>query len=435
MKNIIRNTHEEVLQVAPTTGIYIYKSRNTAIYIGKAVNLKARLLSHEQNAKQDNKEAQIVGGADHIELIYTPSEFSALLLEASLISKHKPKFNVRWKDDKSPLYIKITVSDLYPKVSLSRKENDRKSKYFGPFSSTHSAESLIRELRKILPFCTQKKISRSACFYSKIGQCSPCPSEIVKMNDVEKKIQKSKYRANIRALIKVLSGEGETLITQIRSKIRKLSKLRQFEDAIKVRDMLARLEFLILHGKIEDDIADFEDKSAKSQKELLSMLTPFFPDLLNLDRIECYDNSTLNFEDSVSSMVVFENGRSNNQEYRRFKLDPKTAISDFNMMKEVVTRRLNNKQWKRPSLIIIDGGKPQMRAVIKVMTALSVSIPIIGIAKHPDRIIVGIESLPTLAPNRNNLGFRLIQYARDEAHRFAKKYHVHLRSQKAVLQY
>ncbi|MFO0704169.1 MAG: GIY-YIG nuclease family protein [Patescibacteria group bacterium] len=432
---VLTNSHENLLNVNPTTGIYIYSSGNTPIYIGKAVNLKARLLSHEQNAKYDAKEEQIVNGADTIELIYTPSEFAALLLEAKLISQHKPKFNVRWRDDKSNLYIKITMKEEYPKVLLARKEDDGKSMYFGPFSSTYSAESLLRSLRRIIPFCTQRKLSNRSCFYHKLGLCNPCPNEINKIKEIITKNQeRNKYKKNIRSLINVLTGKSDKVVNQLKREIKDLTKKQDYEMAIKYRDTLKRLEFLMLYGRIESEMGDVEDKSEDSQKALISILKTFFPNLDKLERIETYDNSTLGFEHSVASMVVFENGRSNNQEYRRFKLNPKTSISDFDMMREVMERRLDNHQWKKPDLIVVDGGKPQVRVVMKVFEKLKIDIPLIGIAKHPDRLIIGLDDLPTVRPSAQNLGFRLVQYGRDEAHRFAKKYHVHLRNKASVLQ-
>lgn len=433
INSLLYNNRSDLLQTKPTTGIYIYKSGDTPIYIGKAVNIKARLLSHAQNAKYDAKEAQIVNTADKIELIYTSSEFEALLLEASLISKYQPKFNVRWRDDKSNLYVKITMKDEYPKVLITRKENDGKSRYFGPFSSTHSVESLLRSLRRIIPFCMQKTLATRPCFYHKIGLCDPCPSEINKMTKIDKEKNIKKYKSNIRSLINVLSGKSEKVINLLKKEMRAHIKEQNYEMAIKSRDTLRRLEFLVLYGRVESEMSDMEDKSEESVKALLTILKPFFPNLDKLDRIETYDNSTLGFTYSVASMVVFENGRSNNQEYRRFKLDPKNAISDFDMMKEVLERRLDNHHWKKPDLIVLDGGKPQIRIVQRIMQTLNIDIPLIGIAKHPDRLIIAADNLPTVRPNPANLGFRLVQYGRDEAHRFAKRYHVHLRNKARVI--
>ena len=434
-KTIIINTHSELLNVTPTTGIYTYLSDGVPIYIGKAVNLKARLLSHEQNAKHDAKEAQIVQTADHIELTYTPSEFTALLLEAKLIAAQKPKFNVRWRDDKSPLYIKITAHDVYPKVFLSRREADGSSLYFGPFGSVHAAETLLRSLRRSIHFCTQKRLTKAACFYHKIGLCDPCPNRIDRLPaGDEKSAQKRLYRSNIKKLIQVLSGESDKATSELTRSIKKSAREGDYEHALAQRDVLRRLEFLVQHGHIDDEINEFHDRAGRSLAELQALLTPFFPALNRLERLEGYDNSTLGFEHSVASMVVFEQGRANLQEYRRFKLDPETSISDFDMMREVMERRMRNKQWQKPDLIVIDGGKPQLAVIERVFVKLGITIPCIGIAKHPDRLIALTPERPTMRPAQTDYGFRLIQSIRDEAHRFAKKYHVHLRDKQFMVQ-
>jgi excinuclease ABC subunit C len=432
---LIPNNHNAILKAPATTGIYIYKgNKGEILYVGKAVSIKARLLSHEQNAKIDAKEALIIKSATKIKLIPVQSEFEALLLEASTISRLRPKFNVRWKDDKSNLYIKITTGEMYPKVLLTRKEDDGLSRYFGPFSSVHSAESLLRALRKIVPFCTQNKLGSSKCFYSKIGLCNPCPNSIYKISDkaLQRKLR-AKYKTNIKLLCNVLTGQTSKIKKELLREITMLSNNNRFEDAIAYRDTLNKLDFLIRYGKLGDaNQHDYNKEIQRSTRELKQLLVDFFPQLSKLDRIEIYDNSTLGFTHQTASMVVFENGRNNKQEYRRFKLDAKT-ISDFDMMKEVITRRLTN-DWKKPDLIVVDGGKPQVKVAMSVLNSQKQHIPIIGIAKNPDRLIIGVVDLPTIKPLSTNLGFRLIQRGRDEAHRFAKKYHIYLRSKTAVIQ-
>src|SRR3989339_2209941 len=182
-------TRNQIINLPNTIGIYIFKKDDVINYIGKSVNIKARVLSHLENAKLDNKENLIINNSNKIEVITTESEFKALLLEAKLIRELQPKYNSIWKDDKSPLYIKITSKDEFPKVFVTRKESDNQSLYFGPFSSVKMVEKIINDIRRIVPFCTQKNISKKACFYSKIGLCNPCPNEI-KNIDVKKQYRK-----------------------------------------------------------------------------------------------------------------------------------------------------------------------------------------------------------------------------------------------------
>ena len=146
-----------------TAGIYLFKKGKTYLYIGKSVNIKARVLSHVENTQQDVKELAIVSQADSIETQITDSEFKALLLESELIQIHHPKYNIIWRDGKSHLYIKITEEN-YPKIYPVRKEDDKKSLYFGPFSSTRDVDSLLRTIRRIIPFCSQKRLPNVLVF-------------------------------------------------------------------------------------------------------------------------------------------------------------------------------------------------------------------------------------------------------------------------------
>ncbi|HNQ30908.1 MAG TPA: GIY-YIG nuclease family protein [Candidatus Woesebacteria bacterium] len=432
----IANTPLAHASILTTTGVYIYKQKNIPIYIGKAVNLKARLASHRQNAKTDLKEAQIQELADAIDVVYTESEFLALVLESELISHFKPKYNVRWRDDKSYLYIKITVKEPYPKVLIVRKEYDDKAKYFGPFDSMKSVEGVLRGVRRVVPFCMQKSLQKRACFYHKLGLCDPCPSAI---HSVENKIIQEKlkrtYRANIRLIVKILEGKTELVSRYLQKEIRLHTQKQEYEHAMKLRDSLYHLEKLLTHGSFIHTTTQMASTPEKALHELKELITPFFPTLTKLHRIECYDNSTLDFDHATASMVVFTDGRIDKKEYKRFKLKL-SHTSDFEMMQEVMIRRNQNTKWSKPHLIVIDGGKPQLKAVEKVMSQLAhqmgtpspiTQVPYIGIAKHPDRIIIGVPGFPTLRPLRHHRGFRLIQHLRDEAHRFAKKYHTYLR--------
>lgn len=121
-------------------GLYLFKNNRATNYIGKSVNIKARVLSHLENAKLDNKERLIIENSNKIETIITDSEFKALILEAKLIREFQPKYNSIWKDDKSPLYIKITFNEEFPKILITRRESNKQSLYFGPFSSVKMVE-------------------------------------------------------------------------------------------------------------------------------------------------------------------------------------------------------------------------------------------------------------------------------------------------------
>lgn len=409
-------------ELPSTAGIYLFKKDKTYLYIGKSINIKARVLSHIENSTQNTKEYAIVSQSDGIETQITDSEFKALLLESELIQIHHPKYNVIWRDGKSHLYIKIT-EEKYPKIYPVRKEDDKKSLYFGPFSSTHDVERLLRTIRRIIPFCSQKKLTKRSCFYHKIGLCDPCPNDIG--------IRGKEYRRNIRRIVSLLLGKTGVLLNSMNRDLKNAIKEEKYEEGVKIRNRMQTLHYLIQNRSFEQYGEHDFDNSKQSLQALFSLISPYFPYLSRIDRIECYDISNLSQKQGTGSMVVLTNGLIDKGQYRKFKIRNDKIQSDFDMLDEVVTRRLRN-NWEKPSLIIVDGGKPQVRRIMQVADRNGVEIPILGIAKDPDRFILGVKGMPTINPRTNNLGYRLVQLIRDESHRFARKYHLFLRDKEML---
>ncbi len=411
-----------------SVGVYLFKKGTKTLYIGKSISLKARLLSHLENAKLDPKEASIIKNSDTLEYLPVDSEFKALLLEAALIRKHHPKYNRRSMDDKSYLYIKITSREKFPKVSLIRRENDGKSDYFGPFPSQKDAEEIIRTVRRFFPFCRQKKMGKKPCFYAKIGLCKPCPNEVAGLADERTRLRlKTVYRQNIRQLKNVLRGKIELVLKESYDKVKDLGKKQKFEEALQLRDKILRFERLIQQKQFTSDILHNYNQSQKSLESLLHTLSICFYPPVRLKRIEAYDISNLSFSDATASMIVFTDGRADKSEYKRFKIKDKNSRSDFEMLEEIFIRRFHN-NWPQSDLIVVDGGSPQVLKVKQVLMRLNKKIPLIGIAKHPDRLVIDTPGkLLILRPGVNDLGFNLIRFMRDEAHRFARKYHLLLR--------
>lgn len=416
-------------------GVYIFKKNKFTIYIGKSVNIKARVKSHIENAKLDQKENMIVTESNTIEIVLTDSDFNALLMETELIQKYQPKYNTVLKDDKSQLYIEITIHEKYPKILLNRKKNLGKNNlYFGPFHSLKTASTLLKEIRKIIPFCTQPKIGRHPCFYSKIKLCDPCPNTIQYLiSDIRyKKILTKQYKKQIREVIKILKRKGENVLKGFYRDLKEYIINNKFEEAIILRDKILKLETLTTQQKIyENDIIINYDNSVQSIELLCEVLRKFYPRINNLRRIECFDMSNLNQQQTTASMVVFIDGRMDKSEYKRFKIKDIRLKSDTKYIEEVITRRFKN-NWGFPQLLVIDGGKPQVTAVLKVLNKLELVIPVLGIAKRPDRLIIGIEKLKTIYLANNHAGLNLIRALRDEAHRFAKKYHILLREKELL---
>lgn len=413
-------------------GIYLFRKGEEYIYIGKSLNIRERVRNHKERIDIDQKEKAIIENSDTLEYIICSSELHALVLESQLIQKHHPPYNVIWKDDKSYLYIKIPIKHPFPRVSLVRKEDDGSSMYFGPYSSTRDVRFLLRAIRKVVPFCTQKQPLKKPCFYSKIGLCNPCPGSVNENTENEKEIKKL-YRVNIKKVISILQGNADIVLKELQKQIANYSQTEEFESAMELRDRLLHLEQLIHLRSFER----FEYSSAYNPEVALQKLAIILQSVLsnpqNTARIECYDISNLMQKEATASMVVATNGILDKSEYKRFKLK-ETGVSDFKMLTETITRRMDNTDWKKPDLIVVDGGTPQVVTISGVLKRLGVDIPLIGIAKHPDRIVVAAKGeTKTFRFSLHNEGFKLIQQLRDESHRFAKKYHKFLRGKKFLL--
>jgi len=444
-------TDEQTKELPQAIGVYLFKSGSKFLYIGKSLNIRERVRNHIERAYFDSKEKIIIEKSDYLKFVICSSELHALVLESQLIQKYHPTYNIIWKDDKSYLYIKIPIKDEFPRVSLVRKENDGKSFYFGPYSSTRDVRFLLRAIRKVVPFCSQKQSIKKPCFYSKIGLCSPCPGSINKeKNKSENSEIKKIYRAHIRKVMTILEGKVEIVLEEIKNQIKNYSKVEEYEKSMELRDKLLHLEQLIKLRSFErfeySQAYDPEIALEKLKTILLSLQASHITakqshsteiatspiasrNNMKLSRIECYDISNLMQNEATASMVVATNGILDKAEYKRFKLK-KTGVSDFKMLSETITRRMNN-EWTKPDLIVVDGGTPQVITISKVLRSLDVDIPLIGIAKHPDRLIVYLRGKSITSKfSLHNEGFRLIQQLRDESHRFAKKYHKLLRGKK-----
>lgn len=417
-------TTEQVKALPESIGLYLFKNKSGYLYIGKSLNIQERVRNHIERIQIDAKENAIYTNSEEIEYIICSSELHALVLESELIQKYLPPYNIIWKDNKSYLYIKIPMRDPYPRVQLVRREQDGKSLYFGPFSSSRDVRFLLRSIRKVVPFCMQKQPHKKPCFYSKIGLCDPCPG------GEQTEDTKRLYRKQIRMVVRILKGDAEVILKTLRKQMDVASKNEKYEEAIAIRNRLLSLEQLIHLRSFEQ----FEYSTAYDPENALHNLHLLLNGVLKteeiaLKRIECYDISNLMQQEATASMVVATDGILDKSQYRKFKIK-QTGVSDFKMLTEAIIRRMKN-DWPRPDLLIVDGGTPQVVTIDKVLRSLGLTIPLIGIAKHPDRIVAYANGdTKTFKISSHNEGFKLIQQLRDESHRFAKKYHTHLRGKK-----
>jgi excinuclease ABC subunit C len=417
-------------------GVYIFRDKNKNIlYVGKAINLKSRVSSYFQKNILSPKTKQMVNQIGSIETIKTTSEFDALLLEARLIKKHQPKYNVISRDDKHPLYIKVTKEE-YPKIATVRRENDNKSLYFGPFPSSRTVRDTLRYLRTIFPYCTDKHIKKKPCFYSFLELCSPCPNTIEQLPPEEKQKKKKRYRRNIFQMKRILEGKSLSVLKDLEKEMSVLSKKEYYKDAATIKKKFDKLLYLIsprfspsVYLDNPNLYNDIREQELTSLGKILSIEKPV--------RIEGYDISNISGKSATGSMVVFIDGEPDKNKYRRFKVKSKNTPDDFYMMREIVTRRLTHLDWDLPNVFLIDGGVGQVSTVVSVLEEKGIFIPIIGLAKRFEEIIVPNKhnnelTFTTIRIPIGSGALSLLQRIRDESHRFARIYH-HLLRKKEML--
>lgn len=413
-------------------GVYQFKDKNrNLIYIGKAINLKRRVKSYFKDISDSEKISKIRQFTNSIEVIEMSSEFETLLLEARLINLNKPKYNVIWRDDKSYIYVQIT-KEKYPRVLLSRK-SDLVNELIGPFPSTGSASEILAILRRIFPFCTQLPPFKRVCFYHHLGLCRPCPAEIEKASGKLKLTLRRAYLSNIRNIRNILTGKSNKAEKYLNQKMNSLSKSTNFEEATEYRDKLKNLQNLITASRFSlDDYLENPNFSNQNwqaeQKALESVLTPFLDFKNHLNVLECYDISNLSGKFATGSLVIFIKGRPCKSRYRHFRIRLMDTPDDFKMLSEVFRRRFNHRQWPLPDLIMVDGGKQQLNVLLKVLGLFKIAIPSISLAKRFEEIhVVCRGEFNVIRLKYDSKALNLVKRIRDEAHRFALKYHQKLR--------
>ncbi len=404
-------------------GVYIFLQESTPIYIGKAKNLKRRIGSYFDIDLQ-GKTARMIASATELAHIKVGSELEALLLEAKLIRIYMPKYNVAAKDDKHPLYIQ-TTKEKYPRVITARKlaENQKNIAFFGPFPSSGNVRSVLSMLRKIFPFADHK-LGKRPCLYSHIGLCKPCPNMIEQLTSNKQQLTlRKQYLKNIRRINAVLSGKFDGVKKELFKEMSSLSKMQKFEEAKVLRDQIGRLEYITKPQMPADYYIEnpnlYEDQRQMEIKNLKTVLKKNHFPTPKLRRIECFDIAHLAGASPTASMVTFIDGTPEKEFYRHFRIHQKKGNSDIDSLKEVIQRRIGHwASWGKPDLIIVDGGAGQVNAFTSVLGINEINIPVVGIAKNPDRLIIGKNKVKL-----QGAALQLVTRMRDEAHRFARRYH------------
>jgi excinuclease ABC subunit C len=455
-------------------GVYRFLSGDDAVlYVGKAKDLKSRVSSYFTNGSVlGEKTRMLVSQIKTIDITVVESELESLLLEAFYIKKFKPKYNIRLTDDKAYPLIRITMKDQYPAVFVERRAEDPDSVYYGPFPSAGSVRSVLKTLRRIYPFLTTRNHPKRICLYNHLGLCV-CPP----VHDTEE--LRKEYKKYIRNTIRILEGESHKLQNELEKERDAFSKAEDFENAADLQKRINALSIITqpFIRPVEYDVnpnlrEDIRDEELENLREVLSKngLSVTY-----LNRIEGYDISNIQGTHATGSLVVLTSGEIDKSQYRKFKIHKSGKPNDFAMMEEMLGRRLKHAEWPDPDLIVVDGGKGQITSVMKALNDADKKIPLIGLAKREETIVIPTEqeffnrekvrhsgdgqrkdsgispgtlserdsgqarmtmklygvnednfievSLPKDAP-----GLKLIMRLRNEAHRFAITYHRKLRS-------
>lgn len=462
---MLKNNISKKLKNLPSSpGVYIFRDKNRKIlYVGKAGSLKDRVNSYFLPSPASNPSSILPlergGGKRPIEMFIsevkdleirkTDTVLEAYILEQELIKKFQPKYNVDGKDDKSFCYVVVTKED-FPRFIITRatdldqvqssklkvqnyslkfkvfkKTPDisyklQATKIYGPYTSKHQIETALKILRKIFPYHSRKEKTEKECLDYQIGLC-PGPYDGA--------ISKKDYQKNIRGVRMILEGKKKSLLNKMKKEMQEYSDRNEFEKAAETRNKIFALQHVqditLISHNVERETRNTERFTLHAMRSKI--------------RVEGYDISNISGKYAVGSMVVFDNNedvgtrfiaslKSNKSQYRKFRIKTAGGANDVGAMEEVISRRLKN-NWPRPNLIILDGGKGHLNMARKILRNYHLEIPLIAVAKGPTRKKLDIYSFGTIPEISKNI----IEQVRDEAHRFAIKYHRKLRGKEAII--
>lgn len=431
---------DKLKQLPASPGVYFHKDKaGDIIYIGKAANLRNRVRSYFQKSRAfDTKTDILVSEIADIVWTEVETEADALFLEAELVRRYQPRFNILLRDDKSLQYVRIDYKSDYPTVTMVRRPLDDGAEYFGPYINGLAVKKALRFLRRAFPYAISRPTGQKrTSLYYHLGLDPGLEEGKTSLNE---------YRANLRKLMQYLRGDRVGLTREIEREMKRAAKSKDFEQAAHFRNQLQALQSLsrqILFSDRELQDAS-KDQALVDLAKLLGLARP-------PRRIEGFDISHMQGTDNVASMVVFAGGLPDKTSYRKFKMRS-GGNDDFGHMAETIKRRLrdeNVKKWGLAELMLIDGGKGQLSAAITSRDECGQNIAMVGLAKRQEEIIIhktdsiaGLDYMKLIGRARKLNAFitesadfinielpkdshtvKLLQRIRDESHRFAVSYH------------
>ncbi len=390
-----------------TPGIYLYYGQNKELlYVGKATSLRSRVRSYFRGKRTPRPIEEMIHEVVKIDYRQTDSVLEAIILEALSIRRFHPKYNVLGKDDKSWNYLVLT-RDEFSSLKTSREHDleamsraEIKKKYlkiFGPFPGLN-AKATLKLLRQLFCFSTCEPGVGRPCFYYEINQCLGVCMGTVTAKEYQELV--------IRPLSLFLDGKKKQVVKEFEKQMKLASRAQNFETAARLRNQLQSLYRIHDVALLNNSFYTDEGSNDPNAKRL---------------RIEGYDISNLGRTDKVGSMVVFDNSGPVSSQYRKFTIKTVEGQSDVDSLAEVINRRLNHTEWPFPDVFLIDGGRPQVNKVNQVLGERQITIPVVGIAKGPERkrndFILGTLTPAFIAFVDEHR--TLLVKVRDEAHRFA----------------
>ena len=433
----ITKLRERIAAFPKAPGVYLMKDqRGVVLYVGKAKDLRARVSSYFQDSADllNTRGPEIARMATlvvDIDFLDCDTEVDALLQESRLIKDLHTPFNAKLKDDKTFPYLEITTGDDFPGVFVTRSPRLKGSKLYGPFISPQGLRDAVHALQKVFKYRTCELDIRAddesrrffrPCLLHAINQCTaPCADLI----------SKEAYRKDISRLKKFLASKRSTVVRQMTKEMNQAAAEQHYEDAAVLRDRIKAIDSLALVGNTTTDVQPevfFVDprEGLQTLAELLELENP-------PRSIECIDIANLQGEESVGSLVCFIDGKPFKSGYRRFRINSVAGQDDYAMIKEVVQRRYRyaaDAEELYPDVILIDGGLGQLHAALDAFGEMDLQPPmVIALAKREEEIYIQEKTKPVRL-QRNNPALRILQFARDEAHRFAQHYHHILRRKK-----
>jgi len=395
---------ENKLKVLPKQpGVYLfYDKEKNIIYVGKAKVLKNRVNSYfKPSTKLATDKQLMVKEINSLNHLVVDSEEEALVLEAILIKRYLPKYNIDLRDDKSKTYIELDKTSIKI-VRQSAIKKRVQGKHFGPYRAAADAQQVIKTINRVFlqPFYGEFQLG-------------------LDLQKLKKKILEHEFGQLVKKIKLFLRQDYKKIIAELKAEMDILSEEQKYEQAAKYRDQVYSLEQIKNQSECKK-----KEKFFRKELDIVKALSKL-KESLGLDkiplRIECYDISNIQGQFAVGSMVVFTNGEIDSDQYRKFKIKTVFQSNDVAMMKEVLSRRFKNK-WLKPDLIIVDGGKPQLNSALSVLNLLNKKIQLASLAKREEEIFLPGQK-ESIMLKRNSSEFFLVQRIRDEAHRFAVSFY------------